>query len=317
MALNCVITNCTSKSSNYIQCSGGCGRSIHAACAGYNRSMSSASPPAWRNICEDCFSEFSTTTRLCSLEKALKEQGDVLAEALTFVKKAMSRMDIRDEHIDDLERSMQQSVDSGAISAVSVIGTKIDQLLLKTALHSQCSETIDLTPLTTKLDLLATRVTQDVSEVSRAVTTRLDTVELLVGEMRKKLDKPSINFTEASCQTDPHLSKTTASVLCQTSVEVDDVVIEEESVLSEYDEALSLQDELDIHSSPLLTWDEVECLAELYTTFNVFPSLPRHSSLLVSLYVVTCDAPIVPKSKKSKKKAELKRRNADHETCIA
>lgn len=267
MAFKCVIAGCTSKSSTFIQCGGDCGRSIHASCAGYSRNATSSSLPIWKNICDECFPDLATVTKMGALERELIRQGETLALTLSYVKKAVARMDLRDEHIDDLEKSMQQPSDSTVSRAVSAIDSKIDLLLSKSGESDNSRETIDLTPLMNKFDALASRVTQDVSNVARVLSSRIDTVEQLIDEIRMKSGKPSVDYSDSSCQSDPILTIATTSVVSLPS----SVIVEDDSsdnspvIVDDVDcqatnsgvPPLSLQDELDMQSTSICNWDDV------------------------------------------------------------
>ena len=296
MAPKCAIASCTLKSSNYVQCSGDCGRSIHTSCAGYSRNVSLASLSIWRNICDDCFPDWSTASKLSILEQELKKQGDTLAQTLAYVKKAVARMDLRDEHIEDIEKSLVLPSDNSVSGVVSVIEAKIDQLLQKFGSSNDNNEKIDLTPLIKKFDALGNKVAQDATIASNAVRTRLDTVEQMIDEIRKGLDKPPITPTEVSCQTDPILSIAQASAVSLSPIVIvgddsPDVSFDGDDSQDPFPTVLpqSLRDEIEMQSSTSSNWDMVSCLAELATGFNVLPTLPHLVPPLSSLIVVVCD----------------------------
>ena len=78
---------------------------------------------------------------------------------------------------------------------------------------------------------------------------------------------------------------------------------------------LSLSDEIDMQSNSLGNWDDVSCLAELATDFNVLPTLSQNPPPLASLIVVTCDRRVgtTRKQKKSSATLQLSQSSQQHE----
>ena len=139
-------------------------------------------------------------SKLDMLERELRSQSELLSQTLTYVKKAVSRMDLRDEHIDDLEKSMQMSSQSSISCSISVLDSKLNQLL-EVSQQKDSSEAIDLMPLTRKLDNLAVRVTQEVSDISKVVTSSLNTVEQMINGTSVTTQLPLLDARFAAVET--------------------------------------------------------------------------------------------------------------------
>ena len=292
-AQNCIISGCGGKSANFIQCIGNCGRRVHASCAGLSRNaINDAETRILKFICDNC-PQYSAC-RCEELEKELRNQSELIAETLSYVKKVVARMDLRDEHIDDLERSLQQPGNDICSTTLSRLDSKIDQLFVNNR-REYIVEPIDMTPLTEKLEQFSRTITDATASASNLITEKLNNIMSL-------LDKTSRENMTHHYSTEPgrraNANELTISPLAfvdfQPFVVGDEIELhtdklcEEAASIDTDDTAPSLHDELQLATS-IINWDTVNCLSTLFTDFGIHPTLNRNDISLTSLAVAVCD----------------------------
>ena len=115
----------------------------------------------------------------------MRNQSELIAETLSYVKKVVARMDLRDEHIDDLERSLQQPGNDICSTTLSRLDSKIDQLFVNNR-REYIVEPIDMTPLTEKLEQFSRTITDDTASASNLITEKLNNIMSLLDKTSRE-----------------------------------------------------------------------------------------------------------------------------------
>ena len=107
-ALKCAVNACGVVSSSFISCLGDCGKAIHSRCAGFSRTLlnNREAPRFLKYICEGCEDVLDTNTKILNINERLAGLEDMFGNSFNYVKRLHDRMDVRDEYISDLEKSL-------------------------------------------------------------------------------------------------------------------------------------------------------------------------------------------------------------------
>lgn len=150
-------------------------------CAGLSRKA--FVPPATydrflRYVCDSCTDLFDNTRALCEIDATLKQQRDIVGDAMLQFKRLQERMDLRDSHIDELSSSLSAPASCECASRIDTVERKLSLLIRSTQqdLAGLLSEAIASRPPTDSVskDFLESTLSRHLSEAEHVFSTTFD-----------------------------------------------------------------------------------------------------------------------------------------------
>lgn len=110
----------------------GCGRWIYGVCAGLSRSALNG--PMFngrflRYLCEYCVESYDYVKASREVSASIKAQNDTIGDAMTRVARLQSRMNVHDEHFDQLEKSISFPISCNCVKHIDGLERRLTSLI--------------------------------------------------------------------------------------------------------------------------------------------------------------------------------------------
>lgn len=82
-----------------------------------------------RYVCDTCADQFDNTQALCEIKAALKQQEDIVGDAMLNFKRLQERMDLRDNHIDEFSLSLSATTQCECVNRIDAMERRLTRLI--------------------------------------------------------------------------------------------------------------------------------------------------------------------------------------------